>query len=282
MKYKLLATDMDGTLLTNDKKISEANISALEYASKKGIEIIIATGRSYSTLKKYTDLFSFDCYLITNNGAVIRNKRHQVEKSVYLQPEATSKIIEILIDQKVYFHSSDADNIYIQSYKTRFLEAKRFLQHEHKNPLLLYKSLILKMFMDKNLKKVDFRQIIDKEIPINTFFVLSDQEQVLKALKKKLGQIEGVAVTSSSDNNIEALHATASKGSALDYIGEKLQISRNEMIAIGDQTNDLSMIETSGLGVAVANADEEVIKKADWVTKSNEDHGVAFVIEQLL
>ncbi len=282
MKYKLLATDMDGTLLKNNKNISSRDLNALESASKKGIEIVIATGRSYSTLKKYTDLFSFDCYLITNNGAIIRNKVHDVEKSVYLEPEATTEIIKILNNQNVYFHSSDADNIYIQSYKARFWEAKRFLQHEFSNPFSLYKSLILKMIFDKNLKKIDFHKISDQKISINTFFILSEEEQVLSKIKAQLNQIKGVAVTSSSSNNIEALSDRASKGAALNYVGEKLQIQKKEMIAIGDQLNDLSMIQSSGLGVAMANADEKVLEEADWVTKSNEEHGVAYVIEQLL
>lgn len=282
MEYKLLATDMDGTLLKNDKKISSRNLKALESASKKGIEIVIATGRSYSTLKKYTDLFSFDCYLITNNGSIIRNKFHDVEKSVCLEPDATLEIIKVLKNQNVYFHSSDAENIYIQSYKARFLEAKRFLQHEYTNPVSLYKSLLLKMIFDRNLKKINFRKISDQNISINTFFILSEQERVLCKIKEQLSQIKGVAVTSSSSNNIEALSDKASKGSALSYVGEKLQIKTNEMIAIGDQLNDLSMIQTSGLGVAMANADKKVLEKADWVTKSNEDHGVAYAIEQLL
>ncbi len=282
MKYKLLATDMDGTLLTNDKKISETNINALEAASKKGVEIVIATGRSYSTLKKYIDLFSFDCYLITNNGAVIRNKVHNVEKSVYLDPEATTEIIKVLSNENVYFHSSDADNIYIQSYLARFMEAKRFLQHEYSNPLSLYKSLILKMILDKNLKKIDFSRIADQGLPLNTFFILSEEKLLLNKIKKQLYQIRGVAVTSSSENNIEALNDKASKGAALGYVGDKLGIVKEEMIAVGDQLNDLSMIEYSGLGVAVANADEKVLKRADWITKSNEDHGVAYVIEYLI
>jgi len=282
MKYKLLATDMDGTLLKNNKKISEKNIKALEIASNNGIEIVIATGRSYSTLKKYTDLFSFDCYLITNNGAVIRNKVHEVERSVFLEPKATKEIIQVLRNQNVYFHSSDAENIYIQSYRARFLEAKRFLQHEYTNPLALYKSLFLKMIFDRNLKKIDFHKILDQEIPLNTFFILSEETRILDEIREQLSLIRGVAVTSSSSNNIEALSDEASKGAALSYIGEKLRIKKNEMIAIGDQLNDLSMIELSGLGVAMANADNKVLEKADWITKSNEEHGVAYVIEQLL
>ena len=282
MKYKLLATDMDGTLLKNNKKISEKNIKALETASNNGIEIVIATGRSYSTLKKYTDLFSFDCYLITNNGAVIRNKVHEVERSVFLEPKATKEIIQVLRNQNVYFHSSDAENIYIQSYRARFLEAKRFLQHEYTNPLALYKSLFLKMIFDRNLKKIDFHKILDQEIPLNTFFILSEETRILDEIREQLALIRGVAVTSSSSNNIEALSDEASKGAALSYIGEKLRIKKNEMIAIGDQLNDLSMIELSGLGVAMANADNKVLEKADWITKSNEEHGVAYVIEQLL
>ena len=282
MKYKLIATDMDGTLLKDNKRISSRSLAALETASKKGIEIVIATGRSYSTLKKYTDLFSFDCYLITNNGAIIRNKAHEVEKSVSLKPNATANIIKVLKKYKVYFHSSDAENIYIQSYRARFVEAKRFLKHEYSSPISLYKSLLLKMILDKNLKKVDFCKFMEQDILLNTFFILSDEESTLREVEDQLIKIEGVAVTSSSSNNIEALSKEASKGAALSYIGEKLQIENREMIAIGDQLNDLSMIQSSGLGVAMANADEKVLEKADWVTKSNEENGVAHVIEQFL
>ncbi|NBG89502.1 Cof-type HAD-IIB family hydrolase [Isachenkonia alkalipeptolytica] len=281
MKYKLLATDMDGTLLRDNKRISEENIKALEHISKKGVEIVIATGRSYSTLEKYIDLFTFNCYLITNNGSIVRNKNRKVEKSIYLEPEATTKIINILNSEKAYFHSSDEENIYIQSYRARFLEAKRFLRHEHKSSWSLYKSLIVKMITDKNLKKIDFYKIKDQEIPLNTFFILSEQEYVLSKIKKQLMVIPGVTITSSSSNNIEALSDKASKGAALEYVGEKLKIPQEKMIAVGDQLNDLSMIETAGLGVAVANADGKVLEKADWITKSNEEHGVAYIVKQM-
>lgn len=281
MNYKLLATDMDGTLLCNNKKISEENIKALESISAKGVEIVIATGRSYSTLEKYINLFTFDCYLITNNGSIVRNKQRKVERSIYLKPEATNRIIDILSEEGVYFHSSDEENIYIESYRARFLEAKRFLKHEYNNPLSLYRSLLAKMILDKNLKKIDFCKIKNQKIPINTFFILSEKPQVLTKIKKQLWEVPGVAVTSSSGNNIEALSDKASKGAGLDYIGKKLQIPREKMVAVGDQLNDLSMIETAGMGVAVANANEEVLKKADWITRANQENGIAYMVEQL-
>ena len=282
MKYKLIAIDMDGTLLTDRKSISKENIDALSRASQKGLEIVVATGRSYSTLKPYLKFFPFDTYLITNNGAIIRNKEHSIIQSYELENSVSLRIIELLRRFSVYFHCSDKEFTYIDNYRARFIETKRFISQETKNPFRLYPKVLTKTFLSKEIKSLKKDLALHENRQINAFFIMGQQPDVLNAIKQALEEIPSIGMTSSSKDNIEILHENASKGNALSIVGEKLKISLNEMVAIGDQLNDLSMIKSVGAGVAMGNADQAVLKEAKFKTKTNEENGVASFINELL
>ncbi len=282
MKHKLLALDMDGTLLTNDKRISAVNLDALKKAREYGIEIVIATGRSYSTLKPYLDVLSFDCFLITNNGSIVRNKDHSVKSSYELKPETSVKIVEIFKRYKVYFHGADQDNVYIDSLISRFIETKRFLSQENQSPLRLYPRVVHRTFFNQQLKRLSLDEIRMGKVRMNSFFALSNNQRTLEEINDELSDIDEISITSSSNNNIEALHRHASKGRALLQVGETLGISPDEMVAVGDHLNDISMFDVADVGVAVGNADPIVINVSDYQTRTNEEDGIAYVVEQMI
>lgn len=282
LSYKLLATDMDGTLLMDNKVLSKENIDALCIAKKHGVEIAICTGRPYATVKPYIAQLDFDCWVITNNGAVIRNKEGKVISVKYINPKVLQETIDILKKEEVYFHISDEKYTYIESYKERFKNLQGFISitgaSKLKTSLISFKSL----FLDKSHKKVDFANFSKEGNKAASIFIVSDNKQKLNDIRNKLKKVSGIDVTSSGRNNIEILDKNATKGVALKDLSRVLNIDKDVIIAVGDNYNDLSMIEYAGLGIAVKNAEEDIIQKADWITKSNEEHGIAHIVEYFI
>jgi Cof subfamily protein (haloacid dehalogenase superfamily) len=129
----------------------------------------------------------------------------------------------------------------------------------------------------------DVEEILQiKDINIYKFLFVDNDRDKLNNLRMELNKLEKIGTSSSWDNNIEAMGLNVSKGEALKELCNKLKISQDEVIAIGDSENDLSMLNFAGLGVAMGNADENIKEQADYITDSNNEDGVAKVIEKFV
>lgn len=282
MIYKLLATDMDGTLLMDNKVLSQENIEALKRAKKQGVEIVICTGRPYPNVKPYLEQLGFDCWVITNNGAVIRNKEGKIISAVYMKPKALEEAIVLLQKENIYFHVSDEKHTYIKSYRERIKNIQRLILQTGASNL---KALLLStwfVLFNGSHKKVNFSSFTKDGGKAASIFILSKCQQQLENISKKLKDIKAVDITSSGHDNVEVLDENATKGKALKQLAKALNINQEAIIAVGDNYNDLSMIEYAGLGVAMNNAEKAVIEKANWVTKSNEEHGIAHLVRHFI
>ncbi|SET82370.1 hypothetical protein SAMN05660297_03620 [Natronincola peptidivorans] len=282
MNYKLLATDMDGTLLMDNKSLSQQNIDALRRVKEKDIEIAICTGRPYNSVEPYLRQLNFDCWVITSNGSVIRDKEGKIISVIYMKSEALKKAIEILEEEKIYYHISDEKYTYIrnQLQRVKFLR-KVIFQTSATYWKAWFLSLWIVLF-DKNYKKVDFSTFTRNNRNATNIFIYSEDTKQLQAIKEKLEKIKGVDVTSSGQNNIEVLDNDATKGKSLEGLAKLLNITKKEIIAVGDNFNDLSMIQYAGLGVAMKNAEKEVLENADWITKTNEEHGIDYLVRKII
>ncbi len=282
MTYKLLATDMDGTLLLDNKDISPASKEALKRARQRGVEIVLCTGRHYVTVEPYLGQLGIDCWIVTNNGGVIRNKEGEIISITYMKPKALAQAIDILLASNVDFNISDERYIYIQTYRERIRNIRRFLINTGMGQLAaLWKSLRA-VFLTGNHKKVNFNDFVEGGGKAVSIFIISQDLEKLKKLSDKLQDLRDVDITSSNADNIEILDQNATKGKALEYIGKLISLDREEIIAVGDNYNDVSMIDYAGLGVAMDNAEKGVIARADWVTKSNENEGIAHLIKKFI
>ncbi|AOY76153.1 Cof-type HAD-IIB family hydrolase [Clostridium formicaceticum] len=282
MTYKLLATDMDGTLLMDNKVLSKENIEALKKAKEIGIEIVICTGRPYVTVKPYLEKLGFDCWVVTNNGAVIRNKEGKIISVIYMRSEALEETIKLLEEETVYYHVSDEKYTFIKSIRERIRFIKQFiLQTEvsYWRAILLAPWIVL---CRGNHKKVDFSSFVRQGGRAASIFILSEEKEQLQKIKKKIEKVRNIDITSSGFNNIEVLDAEATKGKALEKISNLINVKKEEIIAVGDNLNDLSMIQYAGLGVAMKNGEKEVIEAANWVTTTNQEHGIAHLIEYIM
>lgn len=272
MKYKLICIDMDGTLLNSKKEISHRNRECLRKAQEAGVKVVISTGRLFTSADYYADLVGIKAPIISANGAFIREKdSNEIIYKSLLGKENCGAILRVLKKYELIpnFHTSDAiftekNNPHIQMYmninKQHPAEKKiQFNMIEQWEP-------VFERYEDEILKCIT----IDKDI-----------EKVMKA-KAELLDMKKLEVVSSSANNFEVMCKGVSKGRGVEILADFYNIKKDEIICIGDNENDASMIEFAGLGVAMGNAEDEIKAMAQYVTSSNDEDGVAEIIEEFI
>lgn len=261
--YKLLAIDMDGTLLNSQELISEKTISAINRCTEKDIKVIITTGRPIQGVMKYYDLLNVDSLVITYNGAKIYDVLQETTLfSQGLAAEDSQAIIDLAIAEKHSFILWSGNKLYTNIINDKVLEYYRL---SRVNPIVLE----------------DFSEVINQGV--TKVIWIDSPEKVKEHLplaKKRFG--ERVSVTISRPEFLEFFTKGISKASAIDFIASKYQIKQEEVIAVGDALNDIEMIKYAGLGVAMGNANDEVKSIADYVCKSNDEDGLVEVIEKFI
>ena len=263
MKYKLIATDMDGTLLTPDDRITGKTENSIRAATDKGVVFTLSTGRPLQGVKKYIDQLGLDCLVITYNGAVI----------------AHSKTGEILFSQNM--DTDEAYRVYNQAKmrNTMFIiwSQNRLYASEISEKTHFYEQIT----NTKAELLEDFDALAQQGITKMLWYNDPDTLEIwIDQLKKE--NLVHTTFTKSRAYFLEFFSNKVSKAVAMEKLGEYYGISREEMIAVGDQTNDLPMIEYAGLGVAMDNAVDSVKDAADYITATNTMDGVAQAIEKFV
>ncbi|MDM0454929.1 sugar-phosphatase [Clostridium perfringens] len=264
--YKLVAIDMDGTLLKEDKTVSEKTKEAIKKAREKNVKVVLATGRPVDGVKRYLeelDLCHDDEYVLTFNGAIVKEVGpDRVICRDTLKGSDLKYLYEISQNVGVNIHAfSNFGCVTPKMNKYTELEGR---------------------INGIEVCEADYNDIKEDEEIIKIMMI--DEPEVLEEGIKKLPEevYEKYTVVRSAPYFLEFLSKTCNKGEGVKSLAESLGIKRAEVIAIGDAGNDLHMIEYAGLGVAMGNAFEEVKEKADFITKSNEEDGVAFVFEKFV
>lgn len=272
MKYKLICMDMDGTLLNDKKQVSERAIRAINKAHDIGVKVVIATGRIFVSAEFYGDIIGVKAPIIASNGAYIREK--DCDRAIYeegLGKENYLMIVQLLKKYHIVPHFYTEDTIYTE---------------EIIHSSLTYKNANKTLPLNRQVKIVvvdDWNKLFQEENPrIIKAMAVGTNEEKIKAAKAEFINLDKFQVVSSYKNCFEVMAKTTSKGNALKKICDYYGIHRNEIISIGDNENDISMIKFAGLGVAMGNAEAEVKDIADYVTATNEEDGVAKVIEKFV
>ncbi|WP_019552606.1 Cof-type HAD-IIB family hydrolase [Propionispira raffinosivorans] len=266
--YKLIAIDMDGTLLTEDKKITTKTKDAIKMASNLGVKIVLTTGRPIQGIKQYLEelnLTNKDDYVIALNGAFIcRNDDYSILSS---NETLTGKDLKYIYNKvkalKTYFHAFTKDEDLVDK-KSKFSVAEE-------------KRINLKVRVVNFLGEIKDDDEILK-------VVLEEEKNVLDEITDKIPKelFEKYTVIRSVDFMLEFMKKGCNKASGIEKLAQYLGIRREEIIAIGDAGNDKEMIQYAGLGVAMENAEDEIKNMADFITKSNEEDGVSYVIDKFI
>ena len=282
---KLIATDMDGTLLNAAHEISQENQEAIKFAQEHGITVVIATGRAFyeaNTPVAETDL---KVPYICLNGAEVRDETFNIMSTSHLNHSLVSKITSTLKEKDIYYQVYTNRGIYTEN-PQRDLEiyidiAERAGQ---KADVEKIENSIQKRIDNGTLKIVDNYDKIEDipgELIMKILAFDSDLEKI-DLVGQELAQSPNLAVSSSSRGNLEITHSDAQKGIALSTIAKQLGIDLKDVMALGDNLNDVSMLERVGYSVAMDNAAPEVKTVAKYVTDSNENSGVGKAIKIFL
>lgn len=273
MAVKCIALDLDRTTLNGQGKLSKGNREALEYAIKKDVHVVVASGRSFYTLPKDVLQVSGIEYAITSNGTAIYHI--PTEKCIHrykLDSESIRSILhlskkeyvtyEAFIDGKAY-----ADNTYIDNPKEfgaseEAVEYVRNTRHRVEN---------IEQFIYNHIDELDCMDII-----------IADDKKQQKLMEEIMEKVKEIYMTSSIDHLIEISNENAGKHSGIKYMMELLNLKREEVAAFGDAENDMDMLKFAGIGIAMENACEECKRVADFVTKHHEADGVAYGIYEIL
>ena len=271
-KVKLIAIDLDGTLLDSEGKLSEINKTALESAVQKGIHIIIASGRPLASLPADVLEIKGIEYAITSNGAAVYHlpSGNRVQ-GFFLTRESVEQIARIAKKEEVVLETfvdgvAYADKRYVED-PVRYGASKQAVSYVQRtrNPVEDMMCFIL-----EHIERLDSIDIVVKDLLVK------------KEIEKLLLDVNDIYVTSSVSQLVEISHKNAGKHSGMKFLSGVLEINAEEMAAIGNDMNDIDMMRFSGWGIAVKNASEECLKSADMIVGSNDEDGVAEAIYKMI
>ena len=278
---KCIAIDMDGTLLSNNHAVSNENRDAIKAAQAQGVEVVIATGRSYQEAVYVLEDAGIDCPVICANGAEIRALDGTVLHTNSLPVEVTKNVMDVFNEYQAYFKLYTNKGTYTVDYdKALTIIMDIFMSGTAEEDYEVSLKAAKERFESGLVHLIDsFETLLnDETITINKFIMFSYEHDLLVRVKKALEKVEGIAVSSSGKENIEVNSIKAQKGIALTGFVEKRNISMEDTMAIGDNYNDLSMFIRVGHSVAMGNAPEEIKQQCKNVTDTNVNHGVSKAI----
>lgn len=270
--YRIIALDLDGTLLNSHKELTERSYNALLHAHEQGIHIVPTTGRFYGGMPESIRNLPFIRYCITINGAEVVDL--QTEKVIYKAEIPCRQAVEIMayLDNfPVIYDCYQGNEAFMTARLKDMTDAvvenphSRELIHRLRQPVPELKAFLLERGQD--VQKVQF---------------FTRDEEALQYLRKSLPEkFPDILASNSLPQNLELNHKDANKGEALLALAKHLGVPREEVMAFGDGENDLTMLRMAGLGVAMENACAAAKAAADAFAPSCDEDGVAQMIEKI-
>ncbi|MFC4321832.1 Cof-type HAD-IIB family hydrolase [Litchfieldia salsa] len=281
---KCIAIDMDGTLLNEHHVVSEFNKQAIERAQANGIEVVIATGRSYLEAKSPLDEVGLNCPIICVNGAEVRSISGERLDESPIEQTTAYKIMEILDKKQAYYELYNEDGTYSKDYEKGLMIIMDIFMSPNKHVNYEETLKAAKERYENGLIHLvdEFKSIVESNKSVYKFISFSFDPKVLVELKEELSKLEGIAVSSSGKENLEINSIHAQKGLALTQFVKQRNISLEETMAIGDNFNDISMFKCAGRSVAMGNAPEDVRIHSNHSTDTNKNDGVGKAILEVL
>ena len=272
-EIKLITLDLDGTLLTTDKRLTPENEAALRAAAEAGIEIVPATGRYYGVIPESLRTLPYIHYVITVNGAQVYDVRNDRVLARAELPWQRAVEVMTFLDAFDVIYDCYMDN---QGWITRSLQ-ERAEDFALARPVL---EMVRSFRSPVPELKAYLAQVQHPVQKVMIFF--RDPELRLRTRDALIAGFPDLVVTSSVANNLEVNAAEATKGKALLRLAAFLGLDPGQTMAFGDDINDVSMLRAAGIGVAMGNASPEARLAADETTLSCDENGVAAAIRRLL
>ncbi|MBO8170542.1 MAG: HAD family phosphatase [Bacillaceae bacterium] len=263
MNYKMVMIDLDDTLLTDELTITPETREAIQKAVQKGVIVTLATGRMYASARPIAARLGINVPIITYQGALVKgllDRKTLYEKKV--APSIARVVYDIAVDQGLHLQIYQNDTLYVQE------DNEKVRQYSHVAGV------------PYNVEK-DFPSLLEN--PSTKLLYFEDPvklDEIKIELVRRFG--DKAYITKSKPYFLEILHPDASKGQAMRFLSDYFDVPLSRTIAIGDSYNDLDMLETAGLGVAMGNAVDSLKEKADYISATNNENGVKQVLDEFV
>ena len=288
--YKLMAIDLDGTLLNSTGEVSEGTKLALQNARAQGTEVVLASGRPISSTKTLALELGVDNFLISGNGSVVYDiKNDEIIYNKFLSKEQVLEIVKLCEENSFYYNIYTEDEVIAKSlnYNVLFYHKENIKKPEEKRTHINIVEDIPRYIEESDNE--NFLKIT----------VCDESKIIFDRIMKKLKEIENIDILEveymsrkkikegTDDVNIqyfytEVTNTNVNKWSAIEFLMEKLDIKKEEIIAIGDNLNDKEMIENAGLGVVMGNSNPKMKEIANVIVADNDSEGVMDAINQFV
>lgn len=283
---KLIASDMDGTLLNHNHKIPKENVKLINFAKNQGIEFVVATGRAYYEALPALNEENINCDVISFNGGIVYDKNGNIISITPMLPKDLYYTIEILKSFDISYQLYTKNTIYTTSIETDINAYIDLIRSNGYEPDVEHLRTEAQQKLDVGyITEVENIELYlnEKENPPIKIIAISNDISKLENAAKLLSENTSISVTSSGANNIEIMHKNATKGKALKEIAKIYGINLENAVAIGDNLNDQAMLDIVGYSVAMKNGNIKLKEQAKYVTeKTNSEGGVADTIFKLI
>lgn len=283
---KLIASDMDGTLINDKHEISKEDAIVIKEAQLKGIDFIITTGRLYQEAFQQVRDAGIDCQYIVMNGAEHRDEDGKILYSIDIDKKQVKEILDVLNENNLYtelytnkgLYTVSSEEVCVQAVvtKIKFFEPEKTLNEILKTAKKHSEFTKLKFIDHIN------RFLEDEEIKVGKILSFSDDISLLDNMKNLLGKNNNLSVTASFKINMEITHSDAKKDILLEKIAQAKGYSNDEVMVIGDSYNDYTMIKKFKNSFAMGNAIPEIKEIATYVTEDNNSSGVGKAILKVI
>lgn len=271
-QIKMIGLDLDGTLLNTRKELTKRSREALRKAIDKGVIVLVATGRPYTGIPEELRNFPGMRYALTSNGArILDTEKNELLIEELLPREDAIRALKVLRKydtmQEIYFDGQGYADEEKMAEIHRYQHNPHMWEYVRKSRIIVPDIMELAEQVPEDMDKIQ-----------GLFADMQEREEAWQELSKD----NKIELVGSLKYNIEVNAAGVNKGKGLVKLGELLGVRREEIMACGDGDNDVEMLREVGLGVAMANAEEEVKRVADYITETNDEDGVAKAIEQFV
>lgn len=266
MKYRLLALDLDGTLLNSRKEITPRTKEAIASAQKNGMHIVLCTGRSICEAAEFAKEVPCEDLMVTaGGGAIASASKEQILFDWAMPVETSAKIAEAIQHLPVNIMIYIGNQIYTTPYSNKYFVSNYRVEGFHAN----------KIIMD------DISSYIrENQLKVTKAYALGDWKFLNQALNQ-ISSLPKITITNSGSDNFEVMPAGVDKGKALIRLGQMLNIQPQQMAAIGDSDNDSAMLKVVGMPIAMGNADENLKQLAHYITADCDHDGIAQAIYKI-
>ncbi|MBM7646914.1 Cof subfamily protein (haloacid dehalogenase superfamily) [Scopulibacillus daqui] len=269
MVYRMLALDIDGTLLRSNHKLDKNTRDAVEYAKKKGVAVTLVSERHFHSAAKVAKALKLKYPIITHNGAFVSSS---IDNPMY-----TSKIEHHILLQLVEFLETYPCHIRVSHERLSVSNRPKQRNLIAKMTIGVSEPLFYPVTYVDSLSKY-LHENLESATDVKVELYQNNMNEVLEALEDFFPTIK---VVKNSPTQLTLTHWGTSKFDGLVHLAQYLGVPISEIVAVGDGVEDIEMIEKVGLGVAMNQAPKEVKEKAKWITRSNDMHGVAYLIREV-